>query len=85
MPDFQGGTPEVEKQTGIKIMQLHFNHCEVAHGLHELDLVLIAEQCRYLSNQPWEADSTTEAVIWSCGKLPIQSVANSREAGFIAA
>ncbi|XP_047997336.1 uncharacterized protein LOC125238963 [Leguminivora glycinivorella] len=76
----------------MKILQLNINHCEAAHDLLmqtvrelKLDLVLIAEPYKHLSTQPWECDSTTKAVIWSCGKFPFQSVVNNKEAGFVAA
>lgn len=76
----------------MKILQLNLNHCEAAQDLLmqtvrelELDLVLIAEPYKHLSTQPWESDSTTKAVIWSCGKFPFQSVVNNRETGFVAA
>ena len=76
----------------MKILQLNLNHCEAAHDLlmqtvHELepDLVLIAEPYKHLSTQPWESDSTTKAVIWSCGKFPFQSTVNNSSSGFVAA
>ncbi|XP_044583012.1 uncharacterized protein LOC123264033 [Cotesia glomerata] len=71
---------------------LNLNHCEAAHDLLvqtvrelELDLVIIAEPYRHLNNQPWETDSTTKAVIWSCGKLPFQSIVSNDSIGFVAA
>ncbi|XP_015509714.2 uncharacterized protein LOC107216897 [Neodiprion lecontei] len=76
----------------MKILQLNLNHCETAHDLLmqtvrqlQLDLVLIAEPYRHLNNQPWESDSTTKAVIWSCGKFPFQSVVSNNSNGFVAA
>ncbi|XP_056630743.1 uncharacterized protein LOC130441197 [Diorhabda sublineata] len=74
----------------MKILQLNLNHCEAAHDLLmqtvrelELDLVLIAEPYKHLS--PWESDSTSKAVIWSCGKLPFQNAVDNNNAGFVAA
>lgn len=76
----------------MRILQLNINHCEAAHHLLmqtvrelKLDLVLISEPYKHLSGQPWETDSTTKAVIWSCGKLPFRSVVNNGSAGFVAA
>lgn len=92
MPGISGGAPEVDDQTSMKILQLNLNHCEAAHDLLmqsvrelELDLVLIAEPYKHLSTQPWESDSTTKAVIWSCGKLSFQNAVDNRNAGFVAA
>ncbi|GBP65565.1 hypothetical protein EVAR_87541_1 [Eumeta japonica] len=51
----------------------------------KIDLVLLSEPYKHLNGQPWETDSTTKAVIWSCGKLPFQGVVNNGNAGFIAA
>ena len=68
----------------MKILQFNLNHCEAAHDLLmqtvrelELDIVLIAEPYKHLSTQPWESDSTTKAVIWSCGKHPFQDTINN--------
>lgn len=76
----------------MKILQLNLNHCEAKHDLLKqtvrklkLDLVLTAEPYRHLSTQPWESDSTTKNVIWSCGKFAFQDEVNNKEAGFIAA
>ncbi|XP_044591474.1 uncharacterized protein LOC123269703 [Cotesia glomerata] len=81
-----------DKQANMRILQLNLNHCEAAHDLLvqtvrelELDLVIIAEPYRHLNNQPWETDSTTKAVIWSCGKLPFQSIVSNDSIGFVAA
>lgn len=75
----------------MRILQLNLNHCEAAHDLLmqsvrelELDLVLIAEPYKHLSTQPWESDSTSKAVIWSCGKLPFQNAVDNSNAGFVA-
>ncbi|GBP78995.1 hypothetical protein EVAR_58138_1 [Eumeta japonica] len=51
----------------------------------KIDLVLISEPYKHLNGQPWETDSTTKSVIWSCGKLSFQGVVNNGNAGFIAA
>jgi len=92
MSSLQRGTPEDKSQTTIRVLQLNLNHCEAAHDLLRqtvrelnLDLALISEPYIHLATHPWETDSTGKAVIWSCGKLPFQSVANHREAGFVAA
>lgn len=76
----------------MKILQLNINHCEAAHDLLmqtvrelKLDLVLISEPYKHLNSQAWETDITTKAVIWSCGKLPFQSVVNNGSAGFVTA
>ncbi|XP_036231721.2 putative 115 kDa protein in type-1 retrotransposable element R1DM [Bactrocera oleae] len=51
----------------------------------KIDLVLISEPYKQLTGLPWETDITTKAVIWSCDKLPFQSVVNNVSAGFVAA
>lgn len=92
MRSIQSGSSEIKKETTMKILQLNLNHCEAAHDLlmqtvreWDLDVVLIAEPYRHLSSQPWETDITNKAVIWSCGKLPFQTLANTTEAGFVSA
>ncbi|GBP95659.1 hypothetical protein EVAR_67865_1 [Eumeta japonica] len=91
MPSIPGGTQEDNEQSKMRILQLNINHCEAAHDLlvqtvreQKIDLVLISEPYKHLNGQPWETDSTTIAVIWSCGKLPFQGVINNDNAGFIA-
>ncbi|CAH2092422.1 unnamed protein product [Euphydryas editha] len=76
----------------MKILQLNLNHCEAAHDLllqtvREIkpDLVVVSEPYRHLVTQPWVTDKTSKAVIWASGKCPLQSVANSTEAGFVVA
>lgn len=76
----------------MRILQLIINHCEAAHDLlmqivreQKLDLVLISEPYKHLGGQSWETDCTTKAVIWSCSKLPFQSVVNNGSADFVAA
>ncbi|GBP49485.1 hypothetical protein EVAR_25700_1 [Eumeta japonica] len=61
---------QVDKQKNMKILQFKLNHCGAAYDLFmqtmrelKLDLVLITEPYRYLSNQLWEPDSTIKAVI----------------------
>ncbi|GBP95724.1 hypothetical protein EVAR_70152_1 [Eumeta japonica] len=51
----------------------------------KLYLVLISEPYEHLNDQPWETDNTSKAVIWSCGKLPFQTIVNNKSTGFIAA
>ncbi|XP_015123485.1 uncharacterized protein LOC107045666 [Diachasma alloeum] len=76
----------------MRVPQRNLNHCEAAHDLLmqtvrelEIDLALISELYRHLATQPWVTDTTTRAVIWSCGKCPFQSVVNCGEAYFVAA
>ncbi|XP_015123376.1 uncharacterized protein LOC107045574 [Diachasma alloeum] len=38
---------------------------------------------RHLDTQLWETDKSRKAAIWSCGKFPFQSVANTEETGFV--
>lgn len=80
MPGFPRGTQEDNGQTSMKILQININHCEVAHDLLmqtvrelKLDLVHISDPYKHLTGQSWDADTTTKAVIRSCGKLPFQS------------
>lgn len=76
----------------MKILQLNINHCKAAHDLLmqtvrelKVDLVFLSEPYKHLTGQPWETDITAKAVVWSCGKLPFQSVVNNGSAGFVAA
>ncbi|XP_015119319.1 uncharacterized protein LOC107042686 [Diachasma alloeum] len=76
----------------MRVLQLNLNHCEAAHDLLmqtvrelEIDLALISQPYRHLAIQPWVTDTTTRAVIWSCGMCPFQSVINCGEAYFVAA
>ncbi|GBP54610.1 hypothetical protein EVAR_35871_1 [Eumeta japonica] len=91
MPSIPGRTQEDNEQSKMRILQLNINHCEAAHDLlmqtvreQKIDLVLISELYKHQNGQPLETDSTTKAVIWSCGKLPFQGVVNNGNAGFIA-
>ncbi|XP_026479806.1 uncharacterized protein LOC113386230 [Ctenocephalides felis] len=68
------------------------NHCEAAHDLlmqtvrdMKIDVALLSELYKHLTDWPWETDSTTKAVIWSCGKFCFQNVVNNSNAGFVAA
>uniref|UniRef100_A0A6M2DSR2 Putative r1-6 dk n=1 Tax=Xenopsylla cheopis TaxID=163159 RepID=A0A6M2DSR2_XENCH len=76
----------------MKIMQLNINHCEAAHDLLvqttrelKIDLVLLSEPYKQLTGEPWETDTTAKAVIWSCGKFPLQNITGNGDAGFVAA
>ncbi|XP_074115109.1 uncharacterized protein LOC141537828 [Cotesia typhae] len=69
MPGVSGGAPEVDEQTSMRILQLNLNH---------------SEPYKHLSTQPWEADSRSKAVIWSCGKLSFQNAVDNSNAGFVA-
>ncbi|GBP58738.1 hypothetical protein EVAR_35517_1 [Eumeta japonica] len=74
------------------IPAFNISHCEAAHDLLmqtvrdlKLNLVLISEPYKHLNDKLWETDRTSKAVIWSCGKLPFQSIVNNKSAGFVAA
>ena len=65
----------------MKILQLNLNHCQTAHDLlmqtvYELkpDLVMISEPYKYLNSQYWVTNNRDNAVIWSCGKQPLQDI-----------
>ncbi|XP_026471396.1 uncharacterized protein LOC113375676 [Ctenocephalides felis] len=68
------------------------NHCEAAHDLFmqtvrdmKIDVALLSKPYKHLTDWPWETDSTTKAIIWSCGKFCFQNVVNNSNAGFVAA
>ncbi|GBP37718.1 hypothetical protein EVAR_23768_1 [Eumeta japonica] len=92
MSSLSRGTPEDIGSTKIKILQLNINHCEAARDLLmqtvrdlKFELMLISEPYKHLNDQPWETDRTSKADIWSCGKLPFQSIVKNKSAGFVAA
>ncbi|XP_068626427.1 uncharacterized protein [Battus philenor] len=75
----------------IKLLQINFNHCEVAQDLLmqvvrelKLDIVLISEPYKHISSLNWITDKEGKAVIWACGTKPLQGNQNNGS-GFVRA
>lgn len=63
----------------MKILQLNLNHCEAAQDLltqtvceHKIDVAIICEQYKNLSDGTWLTDTSNKVAIWACGKETVQ-------------
>ena len=63
----------------MRVMQLNFNHCEAAQELlkqtvyeKKVDLALLSEQYKNISDGNWISDCTNKAALWACGGKAFQ-------------
>lgn len=61
-----------------KVLQINLNHCEVAQDLlcqlvreEKVDIAIVSEEYRDLSEPNWIKDATGRAAVWVCGRFHI--------------